>query len=109
MKACGVSSTAKDVTLLELTEPPSPGPGQILVAVEAAGVGPWDELVIDAGWDVRLRPRRRWEWKARAGWWPSARVSPDSPWASRPASSSRSSAVRGLRPRQRGRSGPRPR
>ncbi|MEU8951177.1 alcohol dehydrogenase catalytic domain-containing protein [Streptomyces sp. NPDC048489] len=56
MRACGVSSTAKDVTLLELTEPPSPGPGQILVAVEAAGVGPWDELVIDASWDVRLRP-----------------------------------------------------
>ncbi|MER7679212.1 alcohol dehydrogenase catalytic domain-containing protein [Streptomyces sp. NPDC096934] len=56
MKACGVSSTAKDVTLLELTEPPSPEPGQILVAVEAAGVGPWDELVIDSSWDVRLRP-----------------------------------------------------
>ncbi|MET8412401.1 NADP-dependent oxidoreductase [Streptomyces sp. NPDC005195] len=56
MKACGVSSTEKDVTVLELPEPPSPGPGQILVAVEAAGVGPWDELVIDASWDVELRP-----------------------------------------------------
>jgi NADPH:quinone reductase-like Zn-dependent oxidoreductase len=26
------------------------------VAVEAAGVGPWDELLNDAGWDVGLRP-----------------------------------------------------
>ncbi|MEU9977775.1 NADP-dependent oxidoreductase [Streptomyces sp. NPDC051014] len=49
-------STKKDVALLELPEPPSPGPGQILVAVEAAGVGPWDVLEIDASWDVGLRP-----------------------------------------------------
>ena len=56
MKACGVSRAEKEVTLLELPEPSSPEPGQILVAVEAAGVGPWDELVIDASWDVGLRP-----------------------------------------------------
>ncbi|MEU1620308.1 NADP-dependent oxidoreductase [Streptomyces sp. NPDC005722] len=56
MKACGVLGAEKEVTLLELPEPPSPGPGQILVAVEAAGVGPWDELPIDASWDVGLRP-----------------------------------------------------
>lgn len=56
MKACGVSRAEKDVALLELPEPSSPGPGQILVAVEAAGVGPWDELLNGAGWDVGLRP-----------------------------------------------------
>ncbi|WP_405550460.1 NADP-dependent oxidoreductase [Streptomyces sp. NBC_01171] len=39
-----------------MPEPSSPGPGQILVAVEAAGVGPWDELLNGAGWDVGLRP-----------------------------------------------------
>jgi NADPH:quinone reductase-like Zn-dependent oxidoreductase len=55
MKACGVSGAARDVVLLELPDPPSPGPGQILVAVEAAGVGPWDGL-LDGGWDVGLRP-----------------------------------------------------
>ncbi|MFL6056735.1 MAG: alcohol dehydrogenase catalytic domain-containing protein [Actinoallomurus sp.] len=39
-----------------MPEPPSPGPGQILLAVEAAGVGPWDRLLNGAGWDVGLRP-----------------------------------------------------
>ena len=42
--------------MLELPEPPSPGPGQVLLGVEAAGVGPWDRLLNDAGWDVGLRP-----------------------------------------------------
>jgi len=55
MKACGVSEAGGDVVLLELPDPPSPGPGQILVAVEAAGAGPWDRL-LDGGWDVGLRP-----------------------------------------------------
>ncbi|MEU9978744.1 NADP-dependent oxidoreductase [Streptomyces sp. NPDC051014] len=56
MKACGVSRAQPEVTLLELPEPTPPGPGQILVAVEAAGVGPWDVLEIDSSWDVGLRP-----------------------------------------------------
>ncbi|WP_069761970.1 NADP-dependent oxidoreductase [Streptomyces sp. LUP47B] len=56
MKACGVSGAEKEVALLELPEPSSPGPGQILVAVEAAGVGPWDELLNGGSWDVGLRP-----------------------------------------------------
>ncbi|MFD8378380.1 NADP-dependent oxidoreductase [Streptomyces sp. NPDC059679] len=51
-----MSGDEKEVALLELPEPSSPGPGQILVAVEAAGVGPWDELLNGAGWDVGLRP-----------------------------------------------------
>lgn len=79
MKACGVSRAEKEVALLELPEPSSPEPGQILVAVEAAGVGPWDELVIDASWDVGLRPRQHWESRAQARCWPSVRVSPGSP------------------------------
>ena len=56
MKACGVSGADGDVVLLELPDPPAPGPGQILVAVEAAGVGAWDRLLHGAGWDVGLRP-----------------------------------------------------
>jgi NADPH:quinone reductase-like Zn-dependent oxidoreductase len=55
MKACGVSRADGEVVLLELPDPPSPGPGQILVAVEAAGVGPWDRL-LGGGWDVGLHP-----------------------------------------------------
>ncbi|WP_345656571.1 NADP-dependent oxidoreductase [Streptomyces siamensis] len=51
-----MSGADKEVALLELPEPSSPGPGQILVGVEAAGVGPWDGLPIDASWDVGLRP-----------------------------------------------------
>ncbi|MDW6057160.1 NADP-dependent oxidoreductase [Streptomyces sp. FXJ1.4098] len=51
-----MSGAEKEVALLELPEPSPPGPGQILVAVEAAGVGPWDELLNGAGWDVGLRP-----------------------------------------------------
>ncbi|MET9040664.1 NADP-dependent oxidoreductase [Streptomyces mirabilis] len=51
-----MSGAEKEAALLELPEPSSPGPGQILVAVEAAGVGPWDQLLNGAGWDVGLRP-----------------------------------------------------
>ncbi|MFI6435224.1 NADP-dependent oxidoreductase [Streptomyces sp. NPDC050759] len=51
-----MSGAEKEVALLELPEPSSPGPGQILVAVEAAGVGPWDELLNGGSWDVGLRP-----------------------------------------------------
>ncbi len=56
MKACGVPGADGDVVVLELPDPPLPGPGQILVAVEAAGVGAWDQLLDGAGWDVGLRP-----------------------------------------------------
>ena len=56
MKACGVSETGGDVILLEVPDPPPPGPGQVLVGVEAAGVGPWDRLVNGGSWDVGLRP-----------------------------------------------------
>jgi NADPH:quinone reductase-like Zn-dependent oxidoreductase len=56
MKACGVPGADADVVLLELPEPPSPGPGQILLGVQAAGAGPWDRLLNDAGWEVGLRP-----------------------------------------------------
>jgi NADPH:quinone reductase-like Zn-dependent oxidoreductase len=56
MRACGVSGNGGEVVLQELPDPPPPGPGQLLLAVEAAGVGAWDQLVIGDGWDVGLRP-----------------------------------------------------
>lgn len=57
MKAIGVSAPGVgEVSLLELPEPPPPGAGQVLIAVEAAGVGPWDRLLNTGGWDVGLQP-----------------------------------------------------
>lgn len=56
MKASGVSGPNADVTLLEVPEPAAPGAGQLLLEVEAAGVGPWDRLLNGNGWDVGLRP-----------------------------------------------------
>ncbi|GAA1910486.1 NADP-dependent oxidoreductase [Streptantibioticus ferralitis] len=51
-----MTGSEQDVVLLELTDPPSPATGQILVEVEAAGVGPWDRLLNGSGWNVDLRP-----------------------------------------------------
>jgi NADPH:quinone reductase-like Zn-dependent oxidoreductase len=45
-----------DVALLEVPEPPAPEAGQLLIEVDAAGVGPWDRLLNGTGWDVGLRP-----------------------------------------------------
>jgi NADPH:quinone reductase-like Zn-dependent oxidoreductase len=56
MRACGVADLEGDVQLLELPEPPAPARGQVLVAVEAAGIGPWDGLPGTGAWDVGLRP-----------------------------------------------------
>ncbi|MCT9935289.1 NADP-dependent oxidoreductase [Planotetraspora sp. A-T 1434] len=56
MRACGVAGRGAGVELLELPEPPAPGPGQMVIGVEAAGVGPWDRLIAAGGWDVGLDP-----------------------------------------------------
>ncbi|MFF7105280.1 NADP-dependent oxidoreductase [Streptomyces nigra] len=57
MKAIGVTGPGRtDVNLLDIPEPPPPGRGQVVVEIEAAGVGPWDRLLNTGGWDVGLRP-----------------------------------------------------
>ena len=56
MWGSGISAVHDVVEWLALPPPPEPGPGQVLVAVEAAGVGPWDDLVRQGSWDVGLRP-----------------------------------------------------
>ena len=56
MWGSGISVNHGVVEWSEFPFPPEPGPGQVLVAVEAAGVGPWDDLVRQGGWDVGLRP-----------------------------------------------------
>ena len=46
MKATRISQFGSlDMITVVETECPSPGPGQVLVHVKAAGVGPWDALV----------------------------------------------------------------
>src|SRR3954453_1944653 len=56
MWGSGISADDGAVEWSEFPSPPEPGPRQILVAVEAAGVGPWDDLVRQGSWDVGLRP-----------------------------------------------------
>jgi len=56
MRACGVSQFGDEVVSLNLSDPPDPGRGQIVVAIEAAGVGGWDRLVRTGAWNVGLRP-----------------------------------------------------
>ena len=56
MRACGVRRFGSDVELLDLAEPPDPGPGQVAITVEAAGLGGWDPLVRTGEWDVGLHP-----------------------------------------------------
>ena len=55
MRACGVKHANGAVSLLELAEPPDPGPGEVLITVLAAGMGPWDALLYTGGWDVGLQ------------------------------------------------------
>jgi NADPH:quinone reductase-like Zn-dependent oxidoreductase len=56
MRAFGICEPGGDVGFVELPDPPAPAAGQAVVAVEAAGIGPWDALLQSGGWDVGLRP-----------------------------------------------------
>src|SRR3954449_1212474 len=57
MYGCGVRSAGGRVELLELPSPKAPGPGEVVLAVQAAGMGQWDGLLHTAGgWEVGLRP-----------------------------------------------------
>jgi NADPH:quinone reductase-like Zn-dependent oxidoreductase len=55
MRGCGVDRANGAVSVLELAEPPEPGPGEVLITVQAAGMGPWDALLYTGGWDVGLQ------------------------------------------------------
>src|SRR3954453_15165728 len=57
MRGCGVRSAGGGVELLELPSPQAPGRGEVVLAVQAAGMGQWDGLLhIPGGWEVGLRP-----------------------------------------------------
>ncbi|MET7992785.1 NADP-dependent oxidoreductase [Amycolatopsis sp. NPDC005232] len=44
------------VELLEFPDPASPGPDEVVIEVETAGVGNWDDIVRAGAWNVGLTP-----------------------------------------------------
>ncbi len=56
MRAAGVRAQGAPLEALVLPEPPTPSPDEVLISVQAAGVGNWDDLVRTGGWDVGVRP-----------------------------------------------------
>lgn len=56
MRAAGIEAFGGDVHMLGLAAPRSPAPDEVVIAVRAAGVGNWDEIVRTGDWDVGRRP-----------------------------------------------------
>jgi NADPH:quinone reductase-like Zn-dependent oxidoreductase len=56
VKAAGIERFGGDVRELSLSDPRPPGAEETLVAVRAAGVANWDDLVRLGSWDVGARP-----------------------------------------------------
>jgi NADPH:quinone reductase-like Zn-dependent oxidoreductase len=56
MRAAGVRALGAPLEALVLPEPPAPSADEVLINLQAAGVGNWDDLVRTGGWDVGARP-----------------------------------------------------
>jgi NADPH:quinone reductase-like Zn-dependent oxidoreductase len=56
MRAAGIETFGGEVQILELAAPQPLAPDEVEIAVRAAGVGNWDEIVRVGGWDVGRRP-----------------------------------------------------
>ncbi|HEX6456794.1 MAG TPA: NADP-dependent oxidoreductase [Solirubrobacterales bacterium] len=56
MRVAGIERFGGDVRELSLPDPRPPRPGETLIAVRAAAVAPWDDLVRLGSWEVGLRP-----------------------------------------------------
>jgi NADPH:quinone reductase-like Zn-dependent oxidoreductase len=56
MRGCGLRRWGASIELVDIAEPRAPRDGELLVAVEAAGVGQWDGFVQRREWDVGLMP-----------------------------------------------------
>src|SRR3954470_20826726 len=56
MRAAGIVAFGAAITPLELPSPPEPRDGELLIDVQAAGVGPWDDIARLGEWDLGLRP-----------------------------------------------------
>ena len=56
MKATGIRQFRAPVELLELPEPRALRPDEVLINVRACGMGNWDEIARNGGWDLGTRP-----------------------------------------------------
>jgi NADPH:quinone reductase-like Zn-dependent oxidoreductase len=56
MRAAGIRALEGHVEQLELPSPPPPTGDEVLIAVRAAGIGNWDDLVRTGDWDVGTTP-----------------------------------------------------
>jgi NADPH:quinone reductase-like Zn-dependent oxidoreductase len=56
MRAAGIETFGGEVQILELAAPQSLAPDEVVIAVRAAGVGNWDEIVRAGGWNVGRQP-----------------------------------------------------
>ena len=56
MRAAGVNQAGGPVVPLELADPRPLRDGEVLLQVQAAGVGNWDEFVRTGDWDTGARP-----------------------------------------------------
>jgi hypothetical protein len=56
MRAAGIETFGGELQMLELAAPQSLAPDEVVIAVRAAGVGNWDEIVRVGGWDVGRQP-----------------------------------------------------
>ena len=56
MRAAGILSIGGPVADIELQDPRPLARDEVLIAVRAAGVGNWDEIVRQGGWDVGIAP-----------------------------------------------------
>jgi NADPH:quinone reductase-like Zn-dependent oxidoreductase len=56
MRAAGIRALGGRVEQLELPAPPRPTADEVLIAVRAAGIGNWDDLVRTGAWDVGTTP-----------------------------------------------------
>jgi NADPH:quinone reductase-like Zn-dependent oxidoreductase len=56
MRAAGIETFGGELQMLELAAPHSLAPDEVVIAVRAAGVGNWDEIVPVGGWDVGRQP-----------------------------------------------------
>jgi NADPH:quinone reductase-like Zn-dependent oxidoreductase len=55
MRVAGVQRIGSAIQPLELPEP-APSAGQVLLDVQACGMGNWDEIVRTGGWDTGVQP-----------------------------------------------------
>lgn len=56
MQGAGIRALGAAVEILDLPEPREPEATEVLIEVRAAGVGNWDEIARNGGWDLGIVP-----------------------------------------------------